>query len=195
MSALAIRCGKCQVPLPETFYGLPDLSPCPSCASEVRVEIFPARHRALAAASVAEDILTGEEAGCFHHPEKRAVVSCEECGRFLCGLCDCEIGGQHLCPACLQTGQTKGKIKKLENRRMLWDRVALALAVLPMLVFYATIVTAPAALYISFRYWKTPGGIIPTSKLRFVLAILIAGLQVLGWVGAFGAITYAIMRH
>lgn len=195
MSALAIRCGKCQIELPEAVYGLPDLVPCPACAVEVRVEIYPARHRALAASAVSEDVLTGEEAGCFYHAEKRAVVSCEDCGRFLCGLCDCEIGGQHLCPACLQNGQTKGTIKKLENRRLLWDRIALALAVLPMLFFYATLVTAPAVLYLSFRHWKTPGGIIPASKVRFVLAILISGLQVLGWAGAFGVIIYAIMKR
>jgi hypothetical protein len=38
------------------------------------------------------------------------------------------------------------------------------------------------------RYWKAPGSIIPRSKIRFVLAFLIAGLQIVGWLFFIGGL-------
>ena len=38
----------------------------------------------------------------------------------------------HLCPGCLEAGQTKGKIQQLENRRVIYDNIALALAALSL---------------------------------------------------------------
>ena len=96
-------------------------------------------------------------------------------------MCDCELNGQHLCPTCLETGKKKGKLRSLQNHRMLYDNAALALAVLPLLIFYFTIVTAPMALYLSIRHWNTPSSLIPRTKMRFVLAILLASLQIVGW--------------
>jgi hypothetical protein len=92
------------------------------------------------------------------------------------------LNGQHLCPACLETGRTKGKIKNLENQRTLFDSVALGLAIYPLIIFYFTFVTAPIALYIAIRYWNSPQSIVHRSKIRYVLAILVAGSEVIGWV-------------
>ena len=151
----------------------------------LEVEVFPAWNRSLPAVAAAETVLTDEEAGCFFHPEKRAVIPCEACGRFLCRLCDCEIGGQHLCPACLETGKKKGRIKNLENQRVLYDRIALALALYPILIFYLTIVTAPAAIFVAIRYWKAPASIPPRTRIRSVIAIVLALLQIGGWIVLF----------
>ena len=38
-------------------------------------------------ASAGEAIQTDGEAACFAHAGKRAVASCESCGRFVCALC------------------------------------------------------------------------------------------------------------
>ena len=125
------------------------------------------------------------ESGCFYHPQKKAVRPCDGCGRFLCGLCDCELQGRHFCPACLEAGRTKGKIQSLENQRTLYDSIALALAIYPVvLVFsiYFTIITAPMALFVAIRYWKSPLGILRRTKTRFVVAIILASLQIAGWV-------------
>ena len=127
-------------------------------------------------------MLVADEATCFYHPQKKAVLPCEGCGRFLCALCDCELHGQHFCPVCLEVGRKKRKIKSLENERTLYDRIALALAVLPMLIFYFTFVTAPAALFIALRHWNSPRSIVRPSRIRLVLAIIFASLQIIGWV-------------
>lgn len=135
--------------------------------------------------SVGEKLTSAEEAACFYHPQKRASVPCDSCGRFLCALCDVQLHGQHLCPACIQSGAKKGKIKNLENERKLYDNMALGLAFawITLLGAYFTFITAPMAIYISIRRWNTPMSILPRhSKLRFVIAILLALGQIVGWV-------------
>ena len=81
--------------------------------------------------------------------------------------------GRHFCPACLETGKTKGRIKSLDNQRTLYDSIALSLAVLPILIFYFTIITAPMALFVAIRYWKTPQSILRRTRIRAIAAIVI----------------------
>ncbi len=122
-----------------------------------------------------------DQAGCFYHPQKKAVVLCAYCGRFLCALCDVEWGGEHLCPACLETGKKKGRIISLERRRVLYDAAALKLAVYPVLMFWFTLLTAPIALYIAIRHWNSPTSILGRTHVRSVLAILLSSLEILAW--------------
>ena len=111
---------------------------------------------------------------------------CEACGRFLCALCDCELHGEHFCPACLEVGRQKGRIKRLENQRTLYDGIALSLAVFPLLIYYFVIVTAPIVLYLAIRHWNSPLSIVHRTKLRLVLAIILAGAEIVAWcVGAY----------
>jgi len=132
-------------------------------------------------------VLVADEATCFYHPQKKAVLPCEGCGRFLCALCDCELHGQHFCPACLEVGRKKRKIKSLENERTLYDSIALSLAVLPVAIvplIYFTFITAPASLFVALRYWNAPRSIVHRTRIRLVLAIIFASLQIVGWVVA-----------
>lgn len=132
------------------------------------------------------------ESSCFYHPQKKAVLPCDGCGRFVCALCDCQLNGQHFCPVCLETGKTKGKIKSLDNQRTLYDRIALSLAIYPLLIFYFTLITAPMALFVAIRYWKSPPSLVRRGKIRFVVAIIFALLQIAGW-GIF--FVYLATRH
>jgi len=178
----AIACPACRRLLPEDFFNRPAFAPCPGCGQEVRAEVFPAAARPEAAATMAQPVLVEGEAGCFYHPQKKAVIPCAGCGRFLCALCDCPFDGAHYCPACLELGKSRGKLAKLENSRMRYDRIALWLALLPMLVFYFTLITAPATLYLVFRYWNAPRGLVQRGRTRMVCAGIIAGFQVTAWV-------------
>jgi len=123
-----------------------------------------------------------DESSCFYHPQKKAVRPCDGCGRFLCALCNCELLGQHFCPASLEAGKSKKKIQKLENQRTRYDSIALSLAVLPMLIFYFTIITAPMALFVAIRYWNAPASLVGQNRLRSIAAILLALLQIGGWI-------------
>jgi len=159
---------------------------CPGCDTLVQVDLFPAWFRPIAAGALGEQILVEGEASCFYHPAKKAVQSCDACGRFLCGLCDCELQNRHFCPACLESGRQKGKIKNLQNQRTRHDKIALALAILPVLTFYFTLVTAPLALYIVIRHWKSPLSVIPHTRWRYVTAAVLSIAQIVGWsIGAY----------
>ena len=190
-SAQPIACPKCRAVLGAEFFNQPAWQPCPSCATELRVEIFPALFRE-EIVTPAERVLVAGDAGCFYHPEKKAAVVCEGCGRFLCALCDLDFNGQHLCPSCLEAGRQKGKIEKLQTTRTRHDRIALVLALLPVLIFYLTIFTAPAALFYALWHWKSPGSIAPNHRrLNLIFAILIASLEIAGWIAFF---TWLVIR-
>jgi hypothetical protein len=150
---------------------------------QLRADIFPARYRPLETGLSAEAVTAGTEASCFYHPKKRAVSHCDTCGRFLCALCDLEINDQHLCSACLELGQKKKKITNLENHRILYDKIALFLSILPfsLILWFFSLVTAPAAIFVVIRYWKAPAGLLSGNKIRFVLAFTLAGFQIVGW--------------
>jgi hypothetical protein len=155
------------------------------------VEVFPALLSAPRVGGAGEAVLIEGESSCFYHPAKRAAAACDSCGRFLCALCDIDLNGRHLCPGCLQTGKRKGKLKQLENHRLLYDSLSFTLALAPMLIFYFTILTAPATIYIVLRHGKAEGSIVGRSKWRMVVAFIIALLQIAGWV----YVIYYFMGH
>jgi len=189
MNGHPVSCTKCSTPLPETFLNTAGLGECPGCGARVKAEVFPALLRRAEAGPSGERILAEGEAACFYHPQKRAAIPCGVCGRFLCALCDVELNGQHLCPACLEAGRSKGKMTHLETRRMLYDSAALCTAVLAFVIWPLTIMTAPLAIYFAILSWYRPSSIVPRTRIRSYLAILVALLQLAGWV-AFFAVTY-----
>jgi hypothetical protein len=185
MTPRLVACTKCRAPLPSALYNAPDLQPCPACGAQMQIDVFPAALRPAGPAAVGQAVMVEGEASCFYHPAKRAVLPCESCGRFLCALCDVELNDQHLCPACLAAGKRKGTLKQFENRRTLYDSLALAVAVFPMILVWPSLLGAPIALYIAIRYWKAPSSIVPRTRWRFVVAIILALLQIGGWTAMF----------
>ena len=178
-------CTKCNSPLPGQVVNSKSLSACPSCAGLLRADVFPALYKSFPKGQLGEALQMDKEAGCFYHPGKKAVVPCSVCGRFVCALCDVALNERHLCPVCLEKGKTKGKIKNLENQRTCYDTIALLLATVPLLIFFFpwfTIITAPLAIYITLRHWKAPTSIIPRTKVRFILAVALASMQIAGWI-------------
>ena len=181
MSLPVLQCPRCDEPIPENAVNRRTLTPCPRCAAELEVEVFPAFFRPVPLGQAGDLVLVEGELSCFYHPQKRAVITCEVCGRFLCALCDCDLHGRHFCPACLESGPRKGRIQNLENERTLYDGIALSLAIFPLVLFYFTLLTAPMALYVSIRFWRAPLSIVRRSRFRFVVAMIVATLELVGW--------------
>lgn len=153
-----IRCTGCWSWLPTRFFNAGDDVHCPSCRSRLEVcvfrSLFHATGKGLAAQKIDQDGL----ASCFFHPRKKASIPCDRCGRFLCTLCDVDWGGQHVCPACIEAqlstpaGESDQAVKKT-----LYDRIAMGLAVLPLILIITlplTAITAPVAIYMAIRYWN-----------------------------------------
>lgn len=176
-----VPCPRCRRPiaLELTNTGSPVF--CAGCRHEVILDVFPAAFRpaALAGGFAAEGAAT-----CFFHEERAAQAACDGCGRYVCALCDVPVGRQHLCPECLESRHRHGRRQTLPNERMVWDRFALALAVLPLPLWMITILTAPAVLYIVIRHWRSPGSLVDRAWPRFAIAGALA-LAELGGIALF----------
>lgn len=178
----SIACSRCAAPVPPEKWNLTDLVPCSGCGSPIAAAVFPALRRSIERASAPGPTVVDGEASCFWHPRNPAVAPCDSCGRFLCSVCEVELSGRRICPMCLETEKKKGRLKNLENQRTLYGHIALALAIYPILIFYLTILTAPAALYMALRYWKAPRSLVGGSHLPHVAAIVIALCEIAAWV-------------
>jgi hypothetical protein len=178
----AINCPHCTSPVPREFYNASREVACPICATPLRVRAYPALLRVTPQGSSGERITVEGQAACFYHPSKTAHVPCDACGRFVCALCDVELLGQHLCPACIESGRRKGSLTTLENKRVLWDNIALTTAIVPLIVWPLTIVSAPAAIFLALYGWRKPRSLVPRrAALNFVAAIVFALLIIVGW--------------
>lgn len=184
-----ICCGACSWPVPVEAWNREEGVRCPVCGEKIQTVVFPAIERKRTGAQP-EAVITETEASCFYHPASRAVIPCDECGRFLCSLCAIEIDARHLCPVCFQSGLASNKLEAAETRRTMYDSVALALATFPALLFWPAIVTAPAALFVIVRRWRAPGSLVPRTRIRFYLAALFALAEITG----AGFLIWAIMR-
>jgi hypothetical protein len=147
---------------------------CPACNADFEIYAFSAFFERKAAPDVQAMRVEEGEATCFNHAAKRAVAACSQCGRFVCALCSVELEGTAWCPSCLSGRATAGKTKPLERRRLLWDSIALGVAIWPAFLFYPALLTGPAVIFLAIRYWNAPSSIVPRTKWRFVAAILIA---------------------
>ena len=174
-----IECPQCHAHLKREFVNSNDFLQCPQCRRSIEVFIFPALFQQPKPFIAAQPLIIDDQANCYYHPDKKAVILCASCGRFLCSLCDIEFDQEHLCPACLQSGTRKKKIRNIDSEEICYDKIAFAVAVYPIITFVFTLITAPIAVYLSIRYWNTRS--LSGSKFRFVFAFLIGSAQIIGW--------------
>ncbi|WP_415908626.1 hypothetical protein [Oleiharenicola sp. Vm1] len=183
MTPHKLACPKCRRTVPEVYWQGVDVVRCPACEGEFEQLRFPA----LAAARRVEraGALGAGEANCYFHAENRAEVACDGCGRYVCAVCRVAISGRNYCPSCLETRADRRKLP--ENHRLLYDRIALVAAFLPLIVWPATLITAPLALGLCLYAWRKPGSVIPGwRRTRLVVAGLFATVQIGAWLYGFG---------
>jgi hypothetical protein len=101
------------------------------------------------------------------------VAACDNCGRFLCAVCDIETPGGHICPACFDRAD-----QPAAHERVNYDTVALALVTWPMLLCWVPLLTTPVALFFAFKFWSAPSPVFPRGRWRLWLTLVIAALQV-----------------
>jgi len=167
-----VVCGACSMRIPPSNWNQEFPVPCPACAREVTVTVFPVALQPPKPV-LPERVVTGQEASCYNHAANRALAACDSCGRFLCALCDIESGAGHVCPACFDRQETPTL-----HERVNYDSIALALVTLPMLLCWLPIITTPAALFFAFKFWNAPSPVMPRSRWRLRLTVVIAVLQV-----------------
>lgn len=188
MTTAQVKCGGCGGMLDPSLLARAEAS-CTKCNRKIEGIAFRALWRPVEIVR-ADALVVAEDASCFHHPQNKAARVCDGCGKFVCKLCDIEVHGTHLCPTCVEAGVKKKKVASLDHARVLHGHIALALAVIPLLMWYFTCLTAPAAIYVAVRYWKRPGSVIGGSHLPHILAIIIASLEIIGWVAVIGGVFF-----
>jgi len=143
---------------------------CPFCDKRLQVMLWPAIRRAGSAAAAMPD-----QATCFFHPDKAFQACCQRCGRFVCALCDLQLGAEHVCPTCFEHGRVDSKVdgSKAEwrHRDVLYDSIVLAIG-WAWIIFWPVIVVAfPVAIVLHVKYRKAPRAyLIPRVGWRFWLA-------------------------
>ena len=167
-----VVCGACSMRIPPANWNQAFPAPCPVCARDVSVTVFPVALQP-PRPMFPERVVTGREASCYNHATNRAVAACDACGRFLCALCDIDAADGHVCPSCFERRENPAL-----HERVNYDSIALALVTLPMLLCWLPIVTTPAALFFAFKFWSAPSLVFPRSRWRLWLTVIIAVLQV-----------------
>ena len=176
-----IRCEQCKTPFPQGAWNSGVALPCPGCNTSVQAVVFPAIARTLAS-DLPQSKEGDGEAGCYYHDANRASTTCEECGRFLCHLCDLDAGARRLCPNCFNAHVNAGRTPEFVQRRTLYDSIALIGAVLPnlfLITIYLTFLTAPAVVGFSIWSWRKESSLTPRTRWRYVLALMIASVNIL----------------
>lgn len=180
-----LLCSVCHTPFAAARCASGEPFRCHHCAVKLQAELYPAILRHLREPGQIGALAADGEASCFYHQDKQAAKVCSSCGRFLCTLCEIDLAGHCLCPLCLEQGRQTEQIASLVNKRVLHDSIALSTALLPLLAWPLTVITAPVALFLSITAWNKPNSILRRSKVRLVAALVFSGLQLLGW-GALG---------
>src|SRR5690606_21242335 len=72
-----LTCPSCRTEIPAEFPPPGFTHTCSTCRQPVEGLIFPAFQRPPARGASAEAVVTGEDAGCFYHPESRAQQACD----------------------------------------------------------------------------------------------------------------------
>jgi hypothetical protein len=156
---------------------------CPACHAEVEAFIFPA----LQSGPVARPqivVAQESEAVCFFHSRYSAATTCDQCGRFLCRLCTIDVGTRRLCAECLAQLRKQKDETGLIHHTALFDNTALFLVMAPTVTIalsFLTIISAPAALFLSIYYWPRQWTLLRRSRLRFGMAGLLSILMIACW--------------
>jgi hypothetical protein len=183
-----IRCDYCRTEIPPELWNQASGAKCPFCRTMVWTQVFPSVQKIIRG-SGAEAIGSENEASCYYHPQSRAVLACDSCGRYLCGLCDLDVAGRHLCPNCLHHPEASRQAATgLDNRRVMYDSIVLGLSIGGMVILWPSLITGPLSIILAFWFWKRPGSLVPRTRIRFILAILFSLAQCVMWFAFFWAI-------
>ncbi|HEY3741990.1 MAG TPA: RDD family protein [Bryobacteraceae bacterium] len=191
-----IQCATCHTAIPAQDWNAFAPILCPGCSTPVQALVFPAYSRSLGDSTPGVKTVEGE-AGCYYHDGNRATASCEECGRFLCPVCDLDTGSRRLCPNCLNQHLASGRPTEFVQRSTLYDSIALTLALVPnlfLLTIYLTFFTAPIAIGFTIWSWKKQGSITPRTKWRYVVALLVSSVNLLFILLIMALLTAGVFR-
>jgi hypothetical protein len=187
-----VACPNCEAEVATTEANA-EWQTCASCEKRLLIRSWPTvRQNNNASAALAD------QATCFFHPDKTVQACCHRCGRFVCALCDLQLGAEHVCPTCFERGRGDGEGQSSQAewryRDVLYDSIALAIGWAWILFWPTFVVALPAAIFLHARYRKAPRSyLIPRSGWRFWMAY--AGLTWIPILVAIALVPALLRRH
>lgn len=190
IGSAAVTCPHCSLDVPADSRW----ENCPFCQKWLQIRVWPIVRQNTSAVSALSD-----QATCFFHPDKAFQACCQRCGRFVCGLCDLQLGAEHVCPTCFERGRADSGAEagkaEWRYRDVLYDSIAVTVG-WAWIIFWPTIVAAlPAVIFLHVKYRKAPRSyLIPRSGWRFWSAYIgLAWLPLL--LGSTIFISWMAKRH
>jgi hypothetical protein len=116
-----------------------------------------------------------DQSTCFFHPDKAFQACCQRCGRFVCALCDLQVGAEHVCPTCFErarddSGEDVGKAE-WRYRDVFYDSIALVVGWGWFIIWPLFVAALPTVIFLHVKYRKAPRSyVIPRSGWRFWMA-------------------------
>jgi hypothetical protein len=178
-----LTCPRCSESLPFDLFVAGQPGQCPACHAQVDAYVFPKFHEDPADRPIIH-LGEGSQAVCYFHSRYRAQHPCDHCGRFLCEICAISVGSRQLCAECLSQLKKQRSETGLVQYAALFDNVALFLVIAPVVTlffWFLTIFSAPISLFLSFYYWSRQWNLLPRSRIRYGLAILLSLLLIGFW--------------
>ena len=173
-------CIFCNQELPPTALQSATETTCPGCRRHSRVLVFPAIH---GTSPPARDETIPEEGAvvCFYNPNRVATDECFHCGVLMSRPWAAVWGLKTVCLKCLEHLRTQGRDRQFQGTLVLWDTIALRVALLPVTIIFwwAVFVSAPAALFLAIRHWNSPRSMVSPGRWKLGLAATLASLQIL----------------
>jgi hypothetical protein len=156
---------------------------CRACDTDFELIAFPALTRSRSVAKP-QAVAVAEDSTCFFHSQNQAEKVCDGCGRFLCAVCAIPNGGGAYCPACVAK-QVRSSDTTVTQRTM-FGSVAISLALIPLLVYPFTLVTAPTAVGLAVVGWNKPGSIVAgRQRWKLILGGVLGLLEIGAWIVVF----------
>jgi hypothetical protein len=158
-----VTCPHCSVDIPADSRW----QSCPYCQKWLQIGVWPAVRQNNNAATALSD-----QATCFFHPDKAFQTCCRRCGRFVCALCDLQLGAEHVCPTCFERGRgdSGAEAGKAEwrYRDVLYDSIAVTVGWAWIIVWPTIVAAIPVVIFLHVKYRKAPRSyLIPRSGWRF----------------------------
>ncbi|MDO8544318.1 MAG: hypothetical protein Q7S40_28085 [Opitutaceae bacterium] len=180
----ALACPNCKRVLETHAWHDATAGTCRRCNTDFEFIAFPALTARAAHVAAQAAGLDGDSV-CYFHAQNRAESICEECGRLLCPVCVIAFAGKKMCPTCVAATRAS-EAANVVGYRTLFDGIALTVAGLPLLIWPVTLVTAPVALGVVIYGWNKPGSLVRRrTRVRLVIAAVLALLQIAGWATFF----------
>jgi hypothetical protein len=162
---------------------------CPDCNVTFESVAFEPPAPRLQVADVATVGPDGASA-CANHARNAAVTSCTRCGLFICALCDLDVGGGSICPACFDRARSEGALTGAASRvrdYMAMGRVAVIVGVLTTFLFIGWLFGILAIYYAEKGRRELVKRREPLPRLAYGLINIFGGLEIIFGIIVAGA--------